>query len=120
MYGASWPSWVVSKSWRRNTLSVGTPSERARAMLSVARSSGRPSRLLRSVSTMNSSISLPGWSDIPIRMPPAAFSEVSVAPLASRLNSGGLRKPSSSGREYCRPALSLRAMVSVSIEWPKR
>ena len=39
----------------------GIPVSRPRARLMVARSSGRPSRLLRSASVTNSSISLPTW-----------------------------------------------------------
>ena len=66
MYGASWPSFVCAKICRRNSFSGGMPASRARVMLIVGRSSGRPSRLLRSVSVTNSSSSLPTWSDEPI------------------------------------------------------
>ena len=44
---------------RRAALSDGTPVSRPRARLMVARSSGRPSRLLRSALVTNSSIWLP-------------------------------------------------------------
>ena len=40
-------------------ISEGTPASRARVMLMAGRSSGRPSRLFRSVSVTNSSSSLP-------------------------------------------------------------
>ena len=47
---------------------------RPRARLMVARSSGRPSRLLRSALVTNSSISLPCWRVMPRMMAPAAIS----------------------------------------------
>ncbi|MCY1284044.1 hypothetical protein D9M70_329370 [compost metagenome] len=90
---------------------------RPRAILIAARSSGRPSRLLRSAPVTNSSISLPSWRVVPRTMAPAACSGVSV-PFWS--NSSGLRNAS------IRP-ISLetkfglrRSMVSSSIEWPRR
>ncbi|MCY1425117.1 hypothetical protein D9M71_408990 [compost metagenome] len=54
----------------------------------AARSSGRPSRLLRSASVTNSSISLPAWRVTPRTMAPAASS--GLVPLAAKAS--GLRK----------------------------
>ena len=107
------------------------PSERPRAMLIVAKSRGRPSRLLRSVSVTNSSSSLPTSSDIPMMMLPAASSEVSGPAVPPLVYSGGLRNPLSSEMSLVLPRMSsavpsaksspgrswfLREIVSVSIE----
>ena len=56
-------------------------------MLIVGRSSGRPSRLLRRVSVTNSSISLPVWSEEPMKtLPaPAAASSVPARPAVVQL-----------------------------------
>ncbi|MNE48240.1 hypothetical protein D3C80_1426900 [compost metagenome] len=101
------------------------PVSRPRAMFSAGRSSGRPSRLLRSASVTNSSISLPSWRVTPRMIAPAASS--AVAPLPA--NASGLRKAAI--RPSCWSGLSgsadtglndgsKRSTVSVSIEWPKR
>ena len=120
VYGWSCESLVRLKSWRRNTFSAGTPSERARAMLTVARSSGRPSRLFRSVSVVNSSSSLPTWSDMPMMMLPAASAADSLPPAPLSVYDGGFRNPSSSEMSLWLPSVFSREIVSVSIEWPKR
>ena len=65
----------------RASFSEGTPVSRPRARLMVARSSGRPSRLLRSALVTNSSISLPTWRVMPRMMAPAAMSS-SMSPSA--------------------------------------
>ena len=57
------------------------PASRPRAMLMAGRSSGRPSRLLRTASVTNSSISLPTWRVTPRTMAPVASS--GVGPLAA-------------------------------------
>ena len=85
-------------------------------MFSVAKSSGKPSRLLRSVSTMNSSSSLPTWSDEPITMLPAAASGLSVPAVPPLKNAGGFKKPLSNGIELSDPSALVRAMSSSSIE----
>ncbi|MCY1418252.1 hypothetical protein D9M71_338060 [compost metagenome] len=87
-YGLSWLSPVISKNSRRAWFSEGMPASRPRAMLIAGRSSGRPSRLLRSASVTNSSISLPSWRVRPRTMAPAASS--GVGPLAAKAS--GLRK----------------------------
>jgi hypothetical protein len=86
-------------------------------MFSVARSSGRPTRLLRSASTMNSSISLPTWRDMPRMMLPMASASVSVPFM---VNSTGFRKAWIRPMSLDASVGSRRATVSVSIEWPKR
>ena len=64
-YGRSAELLVSAKNSRRAAFSDGTPVSRPRAMLIAARSSGRPTRLLRSASVTNSSISLPTWRVMP-------------------------------------------------------
>ena len=81
---------VFSKISRRASFSEGMPVSRARVMFSAARSSGRPTRLLRSAEVVNSSISLPVWRDMPRRMAPAAAA--ASTPAASKAS--GLRKAS--------------------------
>ena len=76
-YGASAELFDAAKNERRAALSVGMPVSRARAMLSVARSSGRPSSLLRRASVTNSSSSLPTWRRHAAHESPAAWSAVS-------------------------------------------
>ena len=76
------------------------PASRPRAMLIAARSSGRPSRLLRSASVTNSSISLPTWRVTPRTMAPAASSGVRAARGEGERVEEGLR----SGRSRCRRA----------------
>src|SRR4051794_1764395 len=125
VYGVSCPSFVLANNCRRRLLSGGTPASRARAMLIVARSRGRPSRLLRSVSVTNSSSSLPTWSDDPMTMLPAACSGVYGVAVLLLKYSGGVRKALSSGSELSVVARvagssSRRATVSSSIECPKR
>ncbi|MCY1290903.1 hypothetical protein D9M68_710610 [compost metagenome] len=92
------------------------PASRPRAMLMVARSRGSPSRLLRSASVTNSSISLPCWRVVPRTMAPAAAS--ASAPLSA--NASGLRKAAIKPISLLTKFGSRRSMVSVSIEWPKR
>ncbi|MCY1296700.1 hypothetical protein D9M69_371690 [compost metagenome] len=93
----------------------------------AARSSGRPTRLLRRASVTNSSISLPTVRVSPRTMAPAASS--ALGPLAAYAR--GLRKAAirpicwslvgCSGSTVTGLKLgSKRSMVSVSIEWPKR
>ena len=136
VYGASEASLVLALISRRTSFSGGMPSLRARAMLIAGRSSGRPSRLLRSVSVTNSSISLPVWSDEPItigadRLPRRVRRAIRVP--GSRVdrrvskNSGGFRNAVSSGSELSFSVVEpsalwmlVRATVSSSIEWPKR
>jgi hypothetical protein len=77
-YGCSALSLVCRWISLRKLFSDGTPASRARVMLIVGRSSGRPSRLLRSASATNSSSSLPIWSDMPMAIAPAACSGVYV------------------------------------------
>ena len=89
-------------------------------MLIVARSSGRPSRLLRRAPVTNSSISLPTWRVMPRTIEPAAASGLSVPAGPPSLKASGLRKPSISPMSLSEPSAFLRATVSVSIEWPKR
>jgi hypothetical protein len=117
VYGRRRPSPVRSDTARRKVLSDGIPSDRPRAMLIAARSIGRPSRLSRSVSVMNSSSSLPTWSVMPMTTSAAACAGVSRPP---SVYAPGLRKPSSSVIEWSEPSARVRAMVSVSIEWPNR
>ena len=82
----------------------------------VARSSGNPSRLLRSALVTNSSISLPAWRVMPRMMAPAATSASMGLLPPLFVNWTGLRKPS------IRPIWSgvkdgsKRSIVSVSIE----
>ncbi|MCY1496690.1 hypothetical protein D9M68_306310 [compost metagenome] len=92
------------------------PVSRPRAMLMVARSSGRPSRLLRRASVTNSSISLPCWRVVPRMMAPAACS--GVRPLLA--NSSGLRKAATRPISLLAKLESRRSISSVSMEWPKR
>ncbi|CAB4332083.1 unannotated protein [freshwater metagenome] len=51
-------------------------------MFKVAKSSGKPSKLLRSAPVTNSSISLPVWLAIPRTMLPAAARPLSGSPIA--------------------------------------
>ncbi|MNZ44331.1 hypothetical protein D3C78_619610 [compost metagenome] len=95
---------------------VGMPVSRPRARLIAARSSGRPSRLLRSASVTNSSISLPSWRVVPRTMAPAASSALS--PPSAKAS--GLRKASIRPISLDTKLGSRRSTVSVSIEWPKR
>ena len=86
------------------SLSGGTPASRARAMLIVGRSSGRPSRLLRRVSVTNSSSSLPTWSDEPMTMRAGGLLGRVLRRVSGRVwpllkYSGGLRNAVSSGSE---------------------
>ena len=90
VYGFSWLSPVIVIEFAPRRVEDGMPVSRPRAMLMVARSSGRPSRLLRSASVTNSSISLPSWRVVPRTMAPAASS--GVGPLAA--NASGLRNAS--------------------------
>ena len=62
------------------------PVSRPRAMLIAARSSGRPSRLLRSASTMNSSISLPRSIVMPRTMAPRRLRHGRCVPSLSKLD----------------------------------
>ena len=80
------PGWSPRRTARRAALSDGTPVSRPRARLMVARSSGRPSRLLRSALVTNSSISLPTWRVMPRMMAPAAISASTVLPVPSFSN----------------------------------
>jgi hypothetical protein len=89
-------------------------------MLIVARSSGRPTRLLRSAPVTNSSISLPRWRVMPRTIEPAAASGESVLPAPSSLKASGFRNPSMSPMSASVPSAFVRATSSVSIEWPKR
>ena len=102
------------------------PVSRPRAMLSTARSSGVPSRLLRSASVTNSSIWLPTVRVTPRTMAPVA--SAGVGPLAA------IRQRVEEGRDQAELLIgvggfgspttlklgSKRSTVSVSIEWPKR
>ena len=76
--------WLASKKSRRAAFSDGTPASRPRARLMVARSSGRPSRLLRSALVTNSSISLPTCRVMPRMMLPAATLSATVCAAGSR------------------------------------
>jgi hypothetical protein len=98
-------------------LKLGAPVSRARAMFKAARSSGKPTRLLRSASLMNSSISLPTWRDMPRTTSPIASASSMVPSLS---NATGLRKAWISPMSSAASSPSSRATVSVSIEWPKR
>ena len=124
MYGDICASLVVAWICRRVPFSDGTPASRARAMFRAGRSSGRPSRLLRSVSVTNSSSSLPTCDEEPIATDPAAFSGVSGPADPPLKNSGGLRNAFSRGSELSDFAPNgstlVRATVSSSMECPKR
>ncbi|MDT4885136.1 hypothetical protein FQZ97_1213450 [compost metagenome] len=84
----------------------------------VARSSGKPRRLLRRASVTNSSISLPVCRVMPRTILPAA-SSADRTPLS--LNASGFRKASiRSMLPASLKSVSSRSTVSVSMEWPKR
>ncbi len=117
VYGVSWLSPVISKNSARAAFSDGIPVSRPRARLMEARSSGRPSRLLRSASVLNSSMALPIWRVVPRTMAPAASSGVRVS---SWSNASGLRKASISPISLDTKLGSSRSISSSSIEWPKR
>ncbi|MNR22250.1 hypothetical protein D3C85_1391930 [compost metagenome] len=84
-------------------------------MLMAPRSSGSPTRLLRSAPVMNSSISLPTCRVMPRMMAPAAASASSALP-----NSTGLRKAWIKPMSPLCMLMSRRSTVSFSMEWPKR
>jgi hypothetical protein len=116
LYGFNAELFVSAKNCLRASFSDGTPASRARAMLIAARSSGRPSRLLRSAPVTNSSISLPTCRDMPRKTLPAAASGEEYPALYA----GGLRKAWISERLFEVPSAFFRSTVSVSIEWPNR
>ncbi|CAB4822208.1 unannotated protein [freshwater metagenome] len=72
VYGATEVSPDSAEYERRAPFSEAIPVSRPRTRFSVARSSGRPSSRLRSVSVTNSSISLPIWYVMPRATEPAA------------------------------------------------
>ncbi|MNI02684.1 hypothetical protein D3C73_555700 [compost metagenome] len=105
--------------------SDGIPVSRPRARLIAARSSGRPSRLLRSASVTNSSISLPTWRVMPRMIAPAATSASwSMLAKASGFKNAWIRPigagSPSSLTKTCWNCGSSTSICSVSIECPKR
>ena len=114
------PTMLPLNNWRRTSLSGAMPSLRARVMFRVARSRGRPTRLLRSASVTNSSISSPRWFTMPRMTAPAPALASSTPAVPPSVKAIGLRNASIREMSFFEPSALVRATVSVSIEWPKR
>ena len=73
-------------------------------MLIAARSRGRPTSVLRTESTMNSSSSLPTDRDSPRTRLPAAWAAFSVPSAPPSLNATGFRKASNNRMSFALPS----------------
>ena len=101
----------LSSKSERTSFSDPIPESRPRAMLSVARSSGIPSRLLRRSLETNSSISLAVCPDMPLASPPTASCAVMCDPFGPVLNFSGLKKELKSVSEYGVPSAAVRSIM---------
>ena len=117
--GANWVSPLLAKKAARASLKLGIPVSRARAMLSVGKSNGKPTRLLRSASVTNSSISLPVWRDKPRMMAPVAASTLTCTP-PNTSNASGFRKAAIKPCGSAFMSKPIRSTDSFNMEWPKR